>query len=112
MTTPKSAESNKTTPKEKKVDLLDPIDRIGVKIEWGEFPTTENQKLLIGGAASVFGLEIGKAIGGQEYERDVLYSGQDAIDLMKRIEFDNDRIQTSLIRPVDELNFRILFRWK
>lgn len=104
LTTPKSAESNKTTPKEKKVDLPDPIDRIGVKIEWGEFPTTENQKLLIGGAASVFGLEIGKAIGGQEYERDVLYSGQDAIDLMKRIKFDNDRIQTSLINPVDKIN--------
>lgn len=104
LTTPKSAESNKTTPKEKKVDLPDPIDRIGVKIEWGEFPTTENQKLLIGGAASVFGLEIGKAIGGQEYERDVLYSGQDAVDLMKRIEFDNDRIQTSLINPVNKIN--------
>ena len=104
LTTPKSNESSKTTLKEKKVDLPDPIDRIGMKIEWGEFPTTENQKLLIGGAASVFGLEIGKAIGGQEYERDVLYSGKDAIDLMKRIEFDNDRIQTSLIRPVDELN--------
>lgn len=81
-----------------------PIDRIGVKIEWGEFPTTENNKLLIGGAASVFGSELGKAIGGQEYERDVLYSGQDAVDLMKRIEFDNDRIQTSLINPVDKVN--------
>lgn len=104
LTTPKSDESNKTTPKEKKVDLPDPIDRIGVKIEWGEFPTTENNKLLIGGATSVFGLELGKAIGGQEYERDVLYSGQDAVDLMKRIEFDNDRIQTSLINPVDKIN--------
>lgn len=81
-----------------------PIDRIGVKIEWGEFPTTENNKLLIGGAATAFGLEIGKAIGGKEYERDVLYSGEDAIDLMKRIEFDNDRIQTSLINAVDKVN--------
>ena len=81
-----------------------PIDRIGVKIEWGEFPTTENNKLLIGGAATAFGLEIGKAIGGKEYERDVLYSGKDAIDLMKRIEFDNDRIQTSLINAVDKVN--------
>ena len=81
-----------------------PIDRIGVKIEWGEFPITENNKLLIGGAATAFGLEIGKAIGGKEYERDVLYSGEDAIDLMKRIEFDNDRIQTSLINAVDKVN--------
>lgn len=81
-----------------------PIDRIGVKIEWGEFPITENNKLLIGGAATAFGLEIGKAIGGKEYERDVLYSGKDAIDLMKRIEFDNDRIQTSLINAVDKVN--------
>lgn len=81
-----------------------PIDRIGVKIEWGEFPTTENNKLLIGGGATAFGLEIGKAIGGKEYERDVLYSGKDAIDLMKRIEFDNDRIQTSLINAVDKVN--------
>ena len=81
-----------------------PIDRIGVKIKWGEFPTTENNKLLIGGAATAFGLEIGKAIGGKEYERDVLYSGKDAIDLMKRIEFDNDRIQTSLINAVDKVN--------
>lgn len=81
-----------------------PIDRIGVKIEWGEFPITENNKLLIGGAATAFGLEIGKAIGGKEYERDVLYSGKDAIDLMKHIEFDNDRIQTSLINAVDKVN--------
>ena len=104
LTTPKAAENIKNTPKEKKVDLPDPIDRIGVKIEWGEFPTTENQKLLIGGAASVFGVEIAKAIGAKEYERDVMYSGKDAIQLMKRIEFDNDRIQTSLINPVDKLN--------
>jgi DNA primase traC3 len=101
--TPKSIEDIKNTPEEKKV-ALPSIDRIGVKIEWGEFPTTENNKLLIGGAASIFGLELGKAIGGQEYERDVLYSGQDAVDLMKRIEFDNDRIQTSLINPVDKIN--------
>ena len=104
LSTPKSIEDIKNTPEEKKVALPDPIDRIGVKIEWGEFPTTENNKLLIGGAASIFGLELGKAIGGKEYERDVLYSGQDAIDLMKRIEFDNDRIQTSLINPVDKIN--------
>lgn len=104
LSTPKSIEDIKNTPEEKKVALPDPIDRIGVKIEWGEFPTTENNKLLIGGAASVFGLELGKAIGGKEYERDVLYSGQDAVDLMKRIEFDNDRIQTSLINPVDKIN--------
>ena len=104
LSTPKSIEDIKNTPEEKKVALPDPIDRIGVKIEWGEFPTTENNKLLIGGAASIFGLELGKAIGGKEYERDVLYSGQDAVDLMKRIEFDNDRIQTSLINPVDKIN--------
>ena len=104
LSTPKSIEDIKNTPEEKKVALPDPIDRIGVKIEWGEFPTTKNNKLLIGGAASIFGLELGKAIGGKEYERDVLYSGQDAIDLMKRIEFDNDRIQTSLINPVDKIN--------
>ena len=104
LSTPKSIEDIKNTPEEKKVALPDPIDRIGVKIEWGEFPTTENNKLLIGGAASVFGLELGKAIGGKEYERDVLYSGKDAVDLMKRIEFDNDRIQTSLINPVDKIN--------
>ena len=104
LSTPKSIEDIKNTPEEKKVALPAPIDRIGVKIEWGEFPTTENNKLLIGGAASVFGLELGKAIGGKEYERDVLYSGQDAVDLMKRIEFDNDRIQTSLINPVDKIN--------
>ena len=104
LSTPKSIEDIKNTPEEKKVALPDPIDRIGVKIEWGEFPTTKNNKLLIGGAASVFGLELGKAIGGKEYERDVLYSGQDAVDLMKRIEFDNDRIQTSLINPVDKIN--------
>ena len=102
--TPKSVKDVKNTLEGKKAALPDQFDRIAVRIEWGEFPTTENNKLLIGGAASVFGLELGKAIGGQEYERDVLYSGKDAIDLMKRIEFDNDRIQTSLINPVDKVN--------
>ena len=75
-----------------------------MKIEWGGISYYRKSKVINGGAASVFGLEIGKAIGGQEYERDVLYSGQDAVDLMKRIEFDNDRIQTSLINPVNKIN--------
>ena len=64
------------------------INRIGVEIVFGYFGCLNYEKYLIGGDFKKYGEDIARAIGAKEYRRNDLYFGIEAMDLVKRIEFD------------------------
>ena len=64
------------------------INRIGVKLVFGEFGSLKTGNYLIGGDFKKYGEDIARAIGAKEYKKNGLYFGVDAMDLLKRIEFD------------------------
>lgn len=64
------------------------INRIGVEVVFGYFGCLKNENYLIGGDFNKYGEDIARAIGAKEYRRNDLYFGIDAMDLVKRIEFD------------------------
>ena len=66
------------------------INRIGVEIVFGYFGCLNYENYLIGGHFKKYGEDIARAIGAKEYRRNDLYFGIEAMDLVKRIEFDND----------------------
>lgn len=64
------------------------INRIGVEIVFGYFGCLNYEYYLIGGDFKKYGEDIARAIGAKEYRRNDLYFGIEAMDLVKRIEFD------------------------
>ena len=64
------------------------INRIRVELVFGYFGCLNNEKYLIGGDFKKYGEDIARAIGAKEYRRNDLYFGIEAMDLVKRIEFD------------------------
>lgn len=64
------------------------INRIGVEIVFGYFGCLNYENYLIGGDFKKYGEDIARAIGAKEYRRNDLYFGIEAMDLVKRIEFD------------------------
>ena len=64
------------------------INRIGVEVVYGCFGCLKNENYLIGGDFKKYGEDIARAIGAKEYRRNDIYFGIEAMDLVKRIEFD------------------------